>query len=153
VSGSGSTWTVYPSQTLGASGAGAVALTNAAPVAAFTGSISGTTLTVSGVTGALGVGQYVAASGVAAGTNISSQLTPTTYQVSISQTVSSRSMNSVGQTPTVFTVTFTDGDIQKTFYNASVRFNTGDNIILYLSYTAPSAPNLAHDLAVQLDLF
>jgi len=151
VSGSGSTWTVYPSQTLGSSGS-PVALTNAAPVAAFTGSISGTTLTVSGVTGALGVGQYVAASGVAAGTNISSQLTPTTYQVSISQTVSSRSMNSVGQTPTVFTVTFTDGDIQKTFYDASARFNTGDNIIVYLSYTGAGA-NLAHDLTVQLDLF
>jgi len=59
---------------------------------------------------------------------------------------------SSGQTPTAYTLTFTDGDIQKTFYNSLIRFNTGDSILLYLSYTGAGANN-AHDLTVQLDLF
>jgi hypothetical protein len=156
VSGSGSTWTVYPSQTVGSSGS-PIALTNASPVSSFTGAISGTTLTVSGVTGPLGVGQYVVGSGVATNTNISAQLTPTTYQVTVSQTVSSTTMYSVGQTiagpaAAPFQVVFASGDTQQTFYNSSARFNTGDNIILYLSYTG-GAGNLAHDLTAQLDLF
>jgi len=151
VSGSGSTWTVYPSQTVGSSGT-PTALTNASAVASFTGSISATTLTVSSVTGPIGVGQYVTGSGVATNTNITSQLTANTYQVSVSQNVSSTAMTSVGQTPTLFTLTFGTSDIQKTYYDGSVRFNTGDNIILYLSYTGGGA-NLAHDLTVQLDMF
>ncbi|MGN6589306.1 MAG: hypothetical protein ACTHKE_03340 [Sphingomicrobium sp.] len=65
--------------------------------ALFTGSISGTTLTVSAVaSGALAVGQYV--QGAAAGTTITGLGTGTggtgTYTVSTSQTVSSAAMSS-----------------------------------------------------------
>jgi hypothetical protein len=63
------------------------------PVAQVTGSISGTTLTVSGVTsGALHVGQFVTGTGVAAFTSILGYLTGAggtgTYSVAPSQTVS-----------------------------------------------------------------
>jgi hypothetical protein len=54
-------------------------------------------------------------------------------------------------TNTIFTVTFTDGITDLTFYNGSVNFNTGDRIHLYLTYTG--SPNLAHDITCQLDLF
>lgn len=60
----------------------------------FTGSISGTTLTVSAVTnGLLQVGQVISGTGVTSGTTITAALTGTggtgTYTVSVSQTVSS----------------------------------------------------------------
>jgi hypothetical protein len=72
--------------------------------ASFTGSISGTTLTVSALTlGTLVPGQEVRGAGTAAGTVITGFLTGTggtgTYQVSTSQTVASGSMTS--NTPTV----------------------------------------------------
>ena len=65
--------------------------------AAFTGSISGTTLTVSAVSsGALYVGQVVTGMGIAAGTTITALGTGTggagTYTVSVPQTVNSESM-------------------------------------------------------------
>jgi len=67
--------------------------------AAFTGSISGTTLTVSSVTGTLEPEHTVLGSGVANATYIVQQLTGTTgaagtYQVSVSQNVSSTAMTS-----------------------------------------------------------
>lgn len=72
---------------------------NNAPSAVVTGSISGTTMTVSGITsGTLAAGQTVSGSaggtGVLAGTTIISQLTGTaggvgTYEISVSQTVAS----------------------------------------------------------------
>jgi hypothetical protein len=69
----------------------------ASPDAAFTGAISGTVLTVSAVaSGALDVGQQVTAATVTSGTYITSLGTGTggtgTYNVSVSQTVSSTSM-------------------------------------------------------------
>jgi hypothetical protein len=78
----------------------AYATENVLPVqsgAAFTGSISGTTLTVSAVaSGTLAVGQTVVATGVAQSTLISALGSGTggtgTYALSISQTVSSESM-------------------------------------------------------------
>lgn len=65
--------------------------------ASFTGSISGTTLTVSSVTGVIAAGQTLGANtgGVAGGTRIVSG-SGSTWTVSPSQTVSSRAMNSVG---------------------------------------------------------
>lgn len=65
----------------------------------FTGSISGTTLTVSSVTGTLEIQHTVLGSGVAPATYIVEQLTGTpgkagTYKVSFSQNVSSTSMTS-----------------------------------------------------------
>lgn len=67
--------------------------------ASFTGAISGTTLTVSGVTGTVDIGGKLVGAGITAGTYIKSQLTGTaggagTYQVSASQTVGSEAMTS-----------------------------------------------------------
>jgi hypothetical protein len=55
-------------------------------------------------------------------------------------------------TDTPFTVTFGATDLAKTFYNASLRLNTGDRIHVYITYTGNN-DNTAHDLTVQLDLF
>lgn len=61
--------------------------------ATFTGSISGTTLSIPGaVTGTIGVGMALTGTNVVAGTVIVQQLTTTTWQVSISQTVASTAM-------------------------------------------------------------
>ena len=81
--------------TVGAAG-GSVALNS------FTGSIAGTTLTVSAIgTGGLYVGQTLTGTNVAAGTTIVKQLTGTagstgTYQVNISQTVASTTITGSG---------------------------------------------------------
>ena len=60
-------------------------------------------------------------------------------------------------TDTPFTVTFTGtGATTATFYNASVRLNTGDRLHVFMTYTTnnPSGTaNAAHDVTVQLDLF
>lgn len=75
--------------------------------AAFTASISGTTMTVTAVSsGALGAGQTVAGGTVDAGTYIVQQLTGTegdtgTYEVSVSQTEGSGSLTSSGTDVTV----------------------------------------------------
>lgn len=85
------------------SGTGAIQLpvgtTAQQPDAAFTASITGTTLTVTAVSsGTLAVGQYVLGTGVTAGTTITALGTGTggagTYTVSASQTVGSVSMTS-----------------------------------------------------------
>jgi hypothetical protein len=68
------------------------------PSPAFTGSISGTTLTVTAITqGTLGAGSVITGTGVQSTTSIGAQLSGTTggvgtYSVSISQTVGSESM-------------------------------------------------------------
>jgi Pectate lyase superfamily protein len=61
----------------------------------FTGAISGTTLTVSGVTGVIAVGQTIYGAGVTAGTTITGG-SGTSWTVSASQTVSAESMGSAG---------------------------------------------------------
>lgn len=65
--------------------------------ASFTGSISGTTLTVSSVTGVIAIGQTLGAAsgGVSGGTRIVSG-SGSTWTISPSQTTSSRTMNSTG---------------------------------------------------------
>jgi len=153
VSGSGTTWTVYPSQTVASSGL-PINISNGVPSSTFTGSISGTTLTVATVTtGALAIGQYIAGTGVTSGTNITGG-GGTSWTVSASQTVNGPiAMSSVGFLNTGFSVTFAAGDTQQNFYNASTRLNTGDRLSLYLSYTSGSPTNAAHDLTAQLDLF
>jgi len=76
-----------------------------------TGSIAGTTMTVSAVaTGCLAAGQAVTGVSVASGTTIVAQLTGTvggagTYQVSVSQTVTSRALATSGGGLTVTAVT------------------------------------------------
>ena len=69
-----------------------------------TGSISGTTLTVSAVsTGNIALGQYISGSGVTAGTQITAFLTGIggagTYEVNTSQTVSSTAISTYYQRP------------------------------------------------------
>ncbi len=61
--------------------------------ASFTGAISGTTLTVSGVTGAVAIGQAVTGTGVALNTVITAG-SGSTWTVSIAQTVASEAMTS-----------------------------------------------------------
>ena len=78
---------------------------------AFTGAISGTTLTVSAISsGAICVGQSIAGTGVAGGTTITAAGTGTggtgTYTVSFGQTVSSESMSAASNT-TYFPIPFT----------------------------------------------
>jgi len=70
---------------------------NTTPTPAFTGSISGTTLTVSAISaGYLGVGSVIAGTGVTVGTTITAFVSASggvgTYTVSVSQTVGSVAM-------------------------------------------------------------
>jgi hypothetical protein len=71
--------------------------TDGSPGASFTGSISSHTLTVSGVTGTIAIGQFVYGIGVATGTIITAG-SGTSWTVSVSQTVSSEAMTSVNAT-------------------------------------------------------
>lgn len=61
------------------------------PDASFTGVIAGTTLTVSSVTGAVAIGQFVMGTGVAPGTWIVSG-SGTSWTINLSQTISSEAM-------------------------------------------------------------
>lgn len=76
--------------------------TRAASAASVTGSIAGTTMTVTAVgSGALSAGQTISGSGVTSGTKIVKQLTGTagstgTYQVDTTQTVSSTTITAAG---------------------------------------------------------
>jgi len=70
--------------------------------ASFTGVISGTTLTVSAVTGTIAIGMQVVGSTVLSGTTITAG-SGTTWTVSASQTVSSSSMNGISQKTASFT--------------------------------------------------
>ena len=80
----------------------------------FTGSISGTTLTVTAVaSGTLAVGQLVQGSGVAAGTYITALGTGTggtgTYTIGVSQTVASETMSTATQVTGAFLQTANTG--------------------------------------------
>ena len=159
VSGSGSTWTVYPSQTVGSSGSPINPITNGSYSGSFTGTIdngsggAGTLLTItSSITGSVSIGQYIAGSGVTAGTYITAG-SGTSWTVSASQNVASTTLYSNGILSTPFSVTFGASDTQKTFYDASTRLNTGDRIHLYISYTSGVPTNTAHDITAQIDLF
>jgi hypothetical protein len=164
VSGSGSSWGVYPSQTISSP----TTITGTSPNSTLSGYISngtsgsaGTILTVTTPpTPATGfnVGQYLTSTtAVAPGTYIVNQLTPTTWTVSSSQIVGTSGVpanfNSTGLVSTPFTLTFQATDTQLSFYNASYRLNTGDKIVTYCSYISGSGGNQSHDLTVQIDLF
>ena len=151
VSGSGSTWTVYPSQTAGSVGS-PINISTGVPNSSFTGTISGTALTVSSVTGIIAIGQYLAGAGVTTDTRIVSG-SGSSWVVSRSQNVGPVAMSTTGMLTTPFTLTFTGSETQKSFYNASTRLNTGDRISLYSSYTSGSPANEAHDITCQLDFF
>jgi hypothetical protein len=151
VSGSGSTWTVFPSQTAGSVGS-PINMSTGVPNSSFTGTISGTALTVSSVTGVIAIGQYLAGAGVTTGTTIVSG-SGSSWVVSASQTVGPVAMSTTGLLITPFTVTFSGSDTVKSFYDASTRLNTGDRVSLYSSYTSGSPTNGAHDITCQLDFF
>lgn len=68
-------------------------LTGGVTQASFTGSIAGTTLTVSSVTGAVAIGQLVNGTGIASQTIITAG-SGSTWTVSVSQTVASEAMTS-----------------------------------------------------------
>lgn len=90
----------------------ATALNTSPPTeSSFTGSISGTTLTVPGtVTGvALSVGHNILGAGIAGGTKITAILTPTTFTVNNSQTVGSEAMTATA------TLTVGYGSVQGAF--------------------------------------
>lgn len=83
--------------TIGLGGGGGAALGSAS----FTGVISGTTLTVSALTGTMQPGHRVSGTGIATYTIVQRQLTGTagaagTYEVSVSQSLSSRAMTANG---------------------------------------------------------
>lgn len=81
------------------------------PTVSFTGSISGTTLTVSAISsGTLAAQQVILGTGVGEGTAIKAQLTGSpgstgTYSLSIGQTVSSESMTALNVTSSSFSTT------------------------------------------------
>lgn len=63
---------------------------------AFTGTLTTGTLSVSALTGTLGLGQIITGAGVTAGTYISAVLTPTTFMVTPSQSVGPVAMTTSG---------------------------------------------------------
>jgi hypothetical protein len=75
----------------------------ASPAATFTGSITGTALAVSGVTGAIAIGQFVFGTGVASGTYIVSG-SGASWVVSVTQTVGSEAMVGVAATLNDYTM-------------------------------------------------
>ena len=53
---------------------------------------------------------------------------------------------------TSISVGFGGSEVFKTYYNTSYNFNTGDRLLVLLSYTGGNA-NEAHDLTLQVDMF
>ena len=160
VSGSGTSWTIFPSQTIGSIGS-PVSFSTQAHASSFTGTINnggagaGNTLTITSPSpppSGINVGQYVVgATGVAAGTYITAQLTANTWTVSGStQNVGSMTMYTNGMLATGFSLTLGGTETSREKYDASFRFDTGDRIHVYLTY---STGTLAHDTTVQLDMF
>ena len=156
VAGSGTSWTVSNSQTVGST-----AMTSACYYAGatFSGNItSNTTLTVtSAIVGTIQIGQFLSAvsgatsgaSGVFNGTYIVSG-SGTSWVVNQSHNVSTIAMKSYAIIPTAFELTFTTTTSTLNYYNSSTRLNTGDKLLLYSNYTGTTN---AHDITCQLDLF
>lgn len=156
VSGSGSSWTIFRSQTIG-SGGSSVSFSTRAPASSFTGTITNVssvrTLTITSVPlpSGINVGQYVVGTGVTAGVNITAKLTDSTWVVTGSDNVGTAvSMFTNGMLSTGFSLTLGATETSQEKYNASFRFDTGDRIHVYSSYTGGT---LAHDTTVQLDMF
>jgi hypothetical protein len=152
VSGSSNTWSIFPSQTI----ASPVSFSTRAAASTFTGTITNIssvrTLTItSAAPTTINVGQYVVGTGVTSGVNITAKLTDTTWVVTGSDNVGTAvTMYTSGMLSTGFSLTLGPTETSQEKYDASFRFDTGDRIHVYSSYTGPS---LAHDTAVQLDMF
>jgi hypothetical protein len=155
-SGSGTSWTVSNSQTVGST---AMTSTCYYAGATFSGNISsGNTLTVIGaITGNIQIGQFLSAAngattggtGVLNGTYIVSG-SGTSWTVNQNHNVSTINMKSYAIIPTAFAITFTATTFTQSYYNSSTRLTTGDRLLLYLDYTV--ATN-SHDITCQLDMF
>jgi hypothetical protein len=130
--------------------ASAVAGTNALPICqnstSVTGSISGTTLTVTAIaSGSLAVNDVIAGAGITAGTTITALGTGTggtgTYTVSVSQTVSSETITTTscgaGNALSAATIsqlaTYFQSQISAT---SPLTFNTGSAVIAFASQGA-----------------
>ena len=153
VSGSGLSWTIFPSQTI----AGPVSFTTQSPASSFTGTITNIssvrtlTITSAPLPSGINVGQYVVGTGVSPGVNITAKLTDSTWVVTGSDNVSAAvQMYTNGMLATGFSLTLGPTEISKEKYDASFRFDTGDRIHVYSSYTGGT---LAHDATIQLDMF
>jgi len=98
---------------------------------AFTGSISGTTMTVTAVSsGTLGVGQIVTGTGVTSGTTITALGTGTggtgTYTVNDSQTVASEALSVTSETLTSFT---SPGIVEGSIQFCNINQTTNQNVL------------------------
>ncbi|MDN7592374.1 hypothetical protein [Burkholderia seminalis] len=96
---------------------------------AFTGSISGTTLSVSSVTGTIAIGQTVYGAGVAAGTTITGG-SGTSWTVNNSQTVTSKPMGSASssQFAAGFSTSITLAGIYGSINNIIVLFDAASQV-------------------------
>jgi len=97
--------------------------------ATFTGSISGTTLTVTAVTGGvINVGQVISGTGITGGTSITALGTGAgglgTYTVSVSQTVASTTITAVA-TPGVITVATAPANNDQVVFSTTGTLPTG----------------------------
>jgi len=97
--------------------------------ATFTGSISGTTLTVTAITGgAVNVGQVISGTGITGGTSITALGTGAgglgTYTVSVSQTVASTTITAVA-TPGVITVATAPANNDQVVFSTTGTLPTG----------------------------
>lgn len=97
--------------------------------ATFTGSISGTTLTVTALTGGtIAVGQVISGTGITAGTSITALGTGAgnvgTYTVSVSQTVASTTITAVA-TPAIITVPSAPSNGDQVVFSTTGSLPTG----------------------------
>lgn len=116
--------------------AGALVLSAGYPRADVTGSISGTTLTVSAVSaGVIGVGMDVTGTGVTAGTKITALGTGTgstgTYIVNNSQTVSSRSLTVYASDSASGAIHFRTAGALVGLWRQSQNFEIYSNVVIF----------------------
>ncbi len=157
VAGSGLSWTVSNSQTVGST---SMTSTCYKASATFSGTISGTTLTVTtAIVGTIQIGQFLSAvsgstsgsTGVANGTYITAG-SGTSWTLNQTNNVPTAiAMKTYSIIPTAFELIFTPSVLNTSFYNSSTRLNTGDRLLLYLNYNGSVAN--AHDITAQIDLF
>jgi hypothetical protein len=157
VSGSGLVWTVSSSQTVAST---AMTSTCYKASSTFSGTISGTTLTVTtAVVGTIQIGQFLSAvsgntsggSGIPNGTYITAG-SGTTWTINSAHNVNTPiAMKTYSIIPTAFELSFDSTTTNTSFYNSSTRLNAGDRLLMYLNYNGSIAN--AHDVTAQLDLF
>jgi hypothetical protein len=115
--------------------------------ATFTATISGTTLTSSGVAGTIKVGQTVSGGTVAPNTIITAQLTGTTgsdgtYSVSVSQTVTSTAgiTSTLTSTPTNLNVLSNVNVLTRVNVSSSVAISSANDFSSYYNFYSTNYP-------------